>query len=255
MTRRRTVFLAAVLLVALVVAAGAGWWLQPLGPEPEALAPLESDATVTVETEPWLVFRPAGAEPTTGLVLYPGARVDPRSYAPAARALAERGHLVVITPMPLNMAVLAPDRAAEVLAAFPAIDHWSIGGHSLGGAMAARFAHKHPELVDGLVLWAAYPAETDDLAEADLVVASVYGTRDGIATLDDIERSRPLLPADTHWFAIEGGNHAGFGYYGEQDGDLPAEIPREEQQRSLVEATDTLLRATADLEPAAGAGG
>jgi pimeloyl-ACP methyl ester carboxylesterase len=119
---------------------------------PEALAALESDAGVLVETAPWLVFRPANQDPSIGLILYPGGRVDPRAYAPTARALAEEGYLVVIVPMPLNLAVLAPGRAAEVMAAFPGIKSWAIGGHSLGGAMAANFAHSNPGAVRGLGL-------------------------------------------------------------------------------------------------------
>ena len=238
------------------------WWLLPVAlllvlagfviwagtaaaPMPEALAALQSDSQIEVHTDPWLVFRPVAEDPAVGLVLYPGARVDPRAYAPAARALAQQGYLVVIVPMPLNLAFLAPDRAAEVMAAFPEIDYWAVGGHSLGGAMSARFAYKHPESVGALTLWAAYPAATDDLSGHPLAVASIYGTLDGLATGDKIEASRPLLPADTSWVAIEGGNHAQFGWYGPQSGDNSATISREEQQAQIVAATLTLL---AELE-------
>jgi len=239
------------------------WWLLPLvlilalggfviwastaaAAMPEALAALQSDAQEQVQTEPWLVFRPMGDQPTVGLVLYPGARVDRRAYAPAARALAREGYLVVIVSMPLNLAVLAPDRAAEVMAAFPEIGHWAVGGHSLGGAMSARFAYQHPEAVQGLVLWAAYPASTDDLSGYSLSVTSIYGTRDGLATEDKIAASRPLLPPDTSWVAIEGGNHAQFGWYGPQSGDGSATISRHEQQKQIVAATLALLARLAD---------
>jgi dienelactone hydrolase len=143
--------------------------------------------------------------------------------------------------MPLNLAVFAPDRAAEVMAAFPQIGRWAVGGHSLGGAMAARFALQNPDAVQGLVLWAAYPASTDDLSGHPLAVASIYGTLDGLATEDKIAASRPLLPGNTLWVAIEGGNHAQFGWYGPQSGDGTATISREEQQRQIVAATLELL--------------
>ena len=55
------------------------------------------------------------------------------------------------------------DRAQEVIAAYPEIQHWAVGGHSLGGAMAARFVYQHPGAIQGLALWAAYPASSDDL--------------------------------------------------------------------------------------------
>jgi pimeloyl-ACP methyl ester carboxylesterase len=152
-----------------------------------------------------------------------------------ARALAEQGHLIIITPMPLNLAVFNPDAAAEVIAANPEIDFWLVGGHSLGGAMAANFARRNPGLVVGLFLWAAYPSSNDDLSGLDLNVVSIYGTLDGLATGDKIDASRPLLPADTTWAAIEGGNHAQFGWYGDQPGDNPATISREEQQKQILE--------------------
>jgi pimeloyl-ACP methyl ester carboxylesterase len=155
--------------------------------------------------------------------------------------LAQEGYLVVIAPMPLNLAILAPDRAADVMTAFPEIDRWAVGGHSLGGAMAARFAYQNPDTVQGLVLWAAYPASTDDLSGLPVAVTSIYGTRDGLTTGAKITASRALLPGDTRWVVIEGGNHAQFGWYGPQPGDGTATVSREEQQRQIVAATLELL--------------
>jgi hypothetical protein len=211
---------------------------------PEALQALETSAQtdgVVVTTRDWLVFRPTDHEPTTGLVFYPGGRVDPRSYAPAARAIAAEGPLVVIVPLPLNLAVFAPERAESVIEAFPDVAHWAIGGHSLGGAMAARFVYQHPTSVEGLVLWAAYPAANNNLAGRQLAVVSIYGTVDGLATVEKINASRPLLPSDTRWVAIEGGNHAQFGWYGSQRGDNAATIFIGVQQQQVVAATAQLL--------------
>lgn len=232
------------LLPVVILAALVGfvlWAGVAAAPMPEALAALQPDAQVQVDTEPWLIFRPAGGQPAAGLVFYPGARVDPRAYAPTAHALAAEGQLVVIVPMPLNLAFFAPDRAAEVMAAFPEVAHWAVGGHSLGGAMAARFAYQKPDRVQGLILWAAYPASTNDLSTYALAVSSVYGTRDGLATENKIVASRPLLPPDTAWVAIEGGNHAQFGWYGPQAGDESATVSREEQQNRIMTATLALL--------------
>jgi predicted alpha/beta-hydrolase family hydrolase len=225
------------------------WASTPPAPMPEAMAALQSDAAVQVETEPWLVFRPLSDHPTVGLALYPGGHVDPRSYAPAARALAEQGYLVVIVPVPLNLAVFAPNRAAEVMAEYPEIDRWAVGGHSLGGTMAARFTYQEPNTVDGLVLWAAYPASTDDLSSLPVAVTSISATRDALATPDKIAASRPLLPGGTRWVVIDGGNHSQFGWYGSQSGDGTAAISREEQQRQIVAATLVLLSQLATLGP------
>jgi hypothetical protein len=235
-------FLLLILAIPLLAAGGFVVWAEMTpSPMPEALAALQSDAEVEVTGDRWLVFSPVNQEARMGLILYPGGRVDPRSYAPAARAIAAEGYLVVIVPMPLNLAVFGADQASEVIAAFPGVGHWAVGGHSLGGAMAARFAHGHASEVQGLVLWAAYPDTSNDLSASDLAVASIYGTLDGLATQDKIATSRSLLPLDTNWVAIEGGNHAQFGWYGPQSGDNPATISRETQQQQIVEATLRLL--------------
>jgi hypothetical protein len=104
--------------------------------------------------------------------------------------------------------------------------------------MAASYAHDHPSTVNGLSLWASYPIASDSTADrTDLAVSSISGTNDGLATPADIEASIPFLPVQTEFLAIEGGNHAQFGWYGDQAGDLPATITREEQQAATVEAT------------------
>lgn len=235
------------MLAALAIALAAGAWaLGPIGPAAEAAPALASGSQVVVTSGQWLTFAPAADGEPAGLIFYPGARVDPRAYAPAAHAIAAEGFTVVIVPMPLNLAFLAPDAAADVIAAHPEIKQWAVGGHSLGGAMAARFAYAHPGDVAGLVLWAAYPADTDDLAgRQDLAVTSIYGTLDGLATGAKIDASRSLLPPGTTWVAIAGGNHAQFGYYGPQAGDNPATIGAAEQQGQIVSATVALLRSIA----------
>ncbi|GAB4559451.1 MAG: alpha/beta hydrolase [Anaerolineae bacterium] len=232
--------LALLVVAALAVLGFVVWAETPLGPMPEALSALSSDGDVIVQADRWLTFLPAAGQPETGLILYPGGRVDPRSYAPLARRIAAEGYLVVITPMPLNLAFLAPDRAADVMAAYPEIQTWAIGGHSLGGAMAARFAARHPERVHGVVLWASYPPDSDPLTDFAGPVLSVYGTED--MGRDGIEARRDLLPPHARWGVIPGGNHAQMGWYGPQRGDGVARIDREEQQAIVLEATVEFLQ-------------
>lgn len=240
--------IALVLIVVLVLAVGSFvvWASLPAGAlMPEAVAALRGSERVTVATQPYLTFRPSAGEVTTGLVFYPGGKVQPEAYAPYAAAIAEQGYLVVIPAMPLQLAVFAPGTASAVFEQFPDITHWAVGGHSLGGAMAANFARANLDHVDGVVLWASFAQESDSLREADLVVASVYGTLDGLATVEDIERSRATLPLDAAFVAIEGGNHAQFGWYGAQAGDNPATIGHAEQMAQTVAATVAVLAALA----------
>ena len=238
----KKLLLAVVIVLLAVVAAFLVWAYTPLGPMPEALAALESDAAVQVTARPWYTFQPTGESRSTGLIFYPGGRVDARSYAPPARALAEQGYPVVIVPMPLNLAVLGSGRAADVITANPQVERWAIAGHSLGGAMAATFTHGNPGAVEGLVFWAAYPAGSADLsARAELVVSSIYGTDDAVINQGALQGSPALLPPGTTWVTIEGGNHAQFGWYGEQTAADVAAISREEQQAQTIAATLALL--------------
>ncbi len=209
---------------------------------PEALVAMQSGNGVDVQTSPWLTFTPTGQQPTTGIVIYPGGRVDYRSYAPTARALAEQGYLAVIVPMPFNLAVFGSGKASGVIQAHPEITSWAIGGHSLGGAMGAKYAFDNPDAVEGLALWAAYPAGNNSLAGRNLQVASISASNDGLATPDKIQASVPLLPAATQWLEIQGGNHAGFGYYGPQGGDGQATITRDDQQAQTVAATAKMMK-------------
>ena len=241
MKRKRILYGGIGLLVVLIGAfIGFVVWAGSTNPVmDEAIAALESDATVTVEQEEWIVFRPTERASQVGFIFYPGGRVDARAYAPLMRAIAAEGYLTVIVPMPLNLAVLDIERAAEVMAAYPDVERWAIGGHSLGGAMAASYTYSHPDHIDGLVLYAGYPAESNSLADANLPVMSIYGTRDG--RFQDLEASTPLLPGNTTYVVIEGGNHAQFGYYGLQHGDGEATISWKAQQEQSLWATLDLL--------------
>lgn len=235
-----------IISIVLIAAIGfAAWGLLIPEPMPEAMEALQSDSQVIVTLDPWIVFQPTEQIPTTGLIIYPGGRVDPRSYAPLAHALAAQGYLVVIVPMPLNLAVFGSDRAVSIIETYPDIQNWVIGGHSLGGSMAALYADKHGEQIDGLALLASYPANSNDLSDSTIKVTSIFGTQDGLATGDKIDASRELLPPDTSWVPIEGGNHAQFGWYGEQSGDNPATISRQEQQAQVIQAILALLETVA----------
>ncbi|HEY5275960.1 MAG TPA: alpha/beta hydrolase, partial [Coriobacteriia bacterium] len=133
-------------------------------------------------------------------------------------------------------------RAGDVIAAHPGIKHWIVGGHSLGGSMAAEFVKGSPAAVQGIVFLASYPADSTDLSALPLHVVSIYGTKDGLAG-GKFEASMARLPRDTRVVVIEGGNHAQFGDYGPQSGDGTATISRDAQQAQTVAAIADLAEA------------
>jgi pimeloyl-ACP methyl ester carboxylesterase len=215
------------------------WASSTPAPLSQALAALQSDAEVRVETDPWLQFIPLASTADTGLVFYSGGRVDARAYAPLARELAAQGYYVAIPPMTLNLAVFSINAADAVIAAHPEIEHWALGGHSLGGSMAARYAQAHPDTVEGLALLASYP--DIDLISYALDAVVIYGSLDGLATVEKVESTRSMLPQSVQWVLVEGGNHAQFGWYGDQAGDNPATISREAQQAETTAAIAAML--------------
>ena len=232
---------AAVILVVVLVVVAVAQWLSPQELLPEAEASLASTATVTFrDAGTWLEWAPAGGSPTTGLVVYPGAKVPAPAYGPLAQAIAEGGYLVAVIPMPLNLAILGVGKADGPIGAHPEIGRWAIGGHSLGGSMAAQYTADHPDEVAGLVFWASYAAT--DLSTRDIAVLSTWGSLDASAARMSGAEAHAAVPADAVFTEIPGGNHEQMGWYTGQPNDPPATISREDQQRSVAAATVELLR-------------
>ncbi|WP_196158047.1 alpha/beta hydrolase [Reinekea sp. G2M2-21] len=190
----------------------------------------------TSESSGWLIYKHQES-PSRAIVFYPGGKVEPEAYGEFADALSKQVQaLVIIVPMPLDLAVLGSKRANKVRRAFPNIEQWYIAGHSLGGTMAADLAYKQPGFWQGLILLASYAQEKQDFSDRNLPVASIIGTRDGLISQDKWETTLKRLPNNALTLAIEGGNHAGFGTYGPQEGDSDALISPWKQQQITIEA-------------------
>lgn len=174
-----------------------------------------------------------------GLIFYPGGKVEYTAYAPLLHGLAKEGVLCVLCKMPCNLAVLDSDAAEGMQEIFPGIDKWYIGGHSLGGLMAAVHVAEHADDYNGLILLAAY--STKDISSSGLQVLSVYGTQDGVLNMEKYTNNLTNLPADRNECIIEAGCHAQFGSYGEQDGDGTPGISGEEQRQITIEAVMELI--------------
>ena len=240
-----------ILLAPVVVSAlGFGWWRYDHADRehavtPEALAALESDAEVTVSREgDWTVFRPANSSPTTGLIFYPGGECDERGYAQTLRDIAAEGYLTILVPMPFQLAVFAPDRATGVIEAHPEIQTWVIGGHSLGGTMAARYTHHHPENIAGLLMWDAYPA--DDMSSDGVTTRLVHRSADGTSTPPDYVPHLPKFPPQTEFVPLKGGSHLNFGNFVAgriYRNEPPPALPGDQQRDMTAQASVDFMRA------------
>lgn len=195
---------------------------------------LQSSDTVEVEENGNIVFEPKTNRKDVGFIFYPGAKVEASAYAPLAKKIAENGYRVVIADLRFNLAILSPNKAKDIIAQYDDIDSWVIGGHSLGGVMAANYVQKD-EKIKGLILLASYPQDKANLQNESIEVASIWGSNDEVASHEKITAAKDLLPTDAQFIEIQGGNHAGFGDYGEQKGDGKATITIEQQITESVQ--------------------
>lgn len=203
------------------------------GANREARLAASSDQTVKVtHTAHYLFFDGPGTK--TSYIFYPGGKVQAEAYAPLMRKIASRGVDAFLVNMPLRFAFFGVDRAGEIQKEYH-YDHWYIGGHSLGGAIACSYASKHLENFDGAILLASYPTASLVPASGSFRVLSLYGSEDGVLNMDSFQKGRDFMPADYREIKIEGGNHAQFGNYGRQKGDGKALISTADQQNRVVE--------------------
>lgn len=186
-----------------------------------------------VEEDGYFLFDLADKDTNKGIIFYPGGKVEETAYAPLLSELAECGYEVYLVKMPAKLAIFGMDSAEEIMESATHIEEWTMMGHSLGGAMAASFCDSHDEEVDTLVLLAAY--STANLTDNDIQVFSFYGSEDKVLNMEKYKDYRSNLGDDTIEEVIDGGNHAYYGYYGEQDGDGTATITREEQQECVID--------------------
>jgi hypothetical protein len=180
---------------------------------------------VVTEENGVFTFKPQNA--TKGIIFYPGGKVEAESYAPLMHALAKEGVLSILVTMPGNLAVLDMNAADGICEQYPEIESWYMAGHSLGGSMAASYISENAKNFDGIILLASY--STADLSNSGLEVLSIYGSNDGVLNMEKYSEYKPNLPEDFNEFIIDGGCHAYFGAYGEQEGDKKATITRDEQ--------------------------
>ncbi len=226
--KRKILITLAVILSALtlIFAACAAYVCDYYRADVAAIANYETEGKITVTTgELGMAFLPEN--PQTGLIFYPGGKVEHTAYVPLMQALASKGILCVLPEMPLRLAVLNADAADGIKELYPAVTTWYIGGHSLGGSMAASYLSKHAAEFEGLVLLASY--STADLSATDLSVLSVYGKEDGVLDLEKYAKCKGNLPADMTEHVLAGGNHAYFGMYGKQKGDGEAALTPADQ--------------------------
>ena len=227
--KKRRIAAGSIFLILAVLTGIFLWYVSDYYPaEDAALAVMAQENGITVQGDLTIL---SPTYPTdTAIIFYPGAKVEEEAYLPLLDQVRQIGVTCILVHMPFRMAIFDADAAEEVFEQFPAFRHWYIAGHSMGGAMASKFASDHPDQVDGLILMGAY-LYGDYPDEKTL---TIYGSLNQ-SVEDHIDYTENIVE-------IEGGNHAQFGNYGPQKGDLPAAISAEEQQAQTVAAIAAFLR-------------
>lgn len=177
----------------------------------------------------------------TLLILYPGGLVRPQAYEWLGVALAPLGVRTLIPVFPFDLAVTAPNRAKRLLA-FAEGRRVVLGGHSLGGAMAARYLARNPDAATGLVLMGAYSADGDDLSALPVDVLVLAAENDGLASLREVRAGMIRLPDSARLSVIGGSVHAFFGRYGLQRGDGLPSTTRAAAERQIVQVLRAFLK-------------
>ncbi len=185
-----------------------------------------------------IIFKPEKVK--AGFIFYPGGKVEYTAYIPLMEELAKKDIMCILLKMPFNLAVLDVNGAEGLKEMFPEIEDWYLGGHSLGGSMAASYLSDNISEYKGLVLLGSY--STADLSKENIEVLSVFGSEDKVMNKEKYDENKINLPKNFMENIIDGGCHAYFGMYGVQDGDGTPTVTNEEQIQKTVEIINDFIR-------------
>ena len=196
----------------------------------------------------------------------PGGLVDPHAYVSLMEKIALDSINVIIPKLKANLAILELSKYKSILDAFPEVNTWYVGGHSLGGIAALSAVGESPEQFNGLILLGTYPSESVAISDWDRSVLSIYAENDSLSTLAEIAAASSYLPGATYildlneidtidvltprtlYYEIMGGNHSQFGDYGYQNGDGVATISVDEQHEQICTAITKFINANENDE-------
>ena len=226
--RLRTSLISILLLVVLMAVTFVVYVSDYYRVDEAALAALQNEGNIRVQGN--LTILSPDIPSDIALIFYPGAKVEHTAYIPILEKLRQEGITCVLIRMPFKMAIFSSNAADKVFHVLPDVLDWYIGGHSMGGAMASSYAARNKDRIKGLILLGAYIY--GDVSPKNAL--TIYGTLNA-----NLEKN---INYTENVVIIEGGNHAQFGNYGEQKGDPPGAISREEQQETAVEAILRFIR-------------
>lgn len=227
--KKKKIFLVAIATIVAIILLSFSYFRFSIYHPSESASSIAT--TATVRNKQVTEFKAKNSKLT--VVFYPGALVEPDSYSIWAKKVAQAGYTVKIAHFPMNKAIFEPTIATKLVTRS---ERYVIGGHSLGGAMAARYVHEHHSAnLKGVFFLAAYADEKGRLDKLSVPVLSITASNDGVIKQDKLITGQKYLPKATTFEIIKGGNHAGFGSYGSQKGDHKATISNQKQQQLVAD--------------------
>lgn len=200
-----------------------------------------AESTLKTDNGNYIDVTPKGIAADTLFIFYPGGLVRPQAYEWLGVALAEEGVRTIIPVFQFDLAITSPNRANKFIELMEGYDKVVLGGHSLGGAMAARYTLKNADKLDGLVLMGAFSAGSDDLSSLTLPIQVQAAEHDALATLGEVQEGMQRLPANSELVVIQGAVHSFFGRYGPQKNDGIPTMSRHEAEHQIVSALKEFL--------------
>ncbi len=169
-----------------------------------------------------------------GFIFYPGAKVDSEAYSYLSQINAN----VYIAKFPFEMAMFDANAADQIIEENPDVTTWYIGGHSLGGVFANRYAVNNTDKISGVVFLGSYPADGD---QSDLPGLAMFGDQDLV--VGDYNEKLQFFTDSDEVVVLENANHSGFGNYGQQKGDSElTDADRELQQQTIVDNINNFIK-------------
>jgi len=110
--------------------------------------------------------------------------------------------------------------------------------------MAANYAANHEDLIKGLLLWDAYSA--NDLTKSTVKVRMIHRADASGKPPEDYSSKLPLLPKQTEYIPLVGGQHLNFGRFiaGRLYRDAePAKLDPDEQRAQAAAASVDFMQA------------
>lgn len=214
------------------------WTMQVMPADESALAKVQHNAHIEIqETARSVIARSSDYHSKTGVVFFPGAKVDPHAYIYKLSGLVESTGVTIVIAKPyFNLALLDLRPIATFTNDVNDIDTWYVAGHSLGGVRACQFAADNSTHVAGLILFGSYCN-----VDVQVPTLSLSAEQDKLTTAQDIESNRAHLQGDLAVYEIPEASHASFGDYGVQAGDGEASIDSEFMRLELTDQMSSWL--------------